>query len=192
MGYELVRSVNTQKSLQAQEAVQQKQAKVAADFVSLLPGVPAVTDFTLAVANANAADQLAVLFNTQTLVTGLTQGADITSTLQNGATYANFVNTLGYRPFTAAGFTYTVSAVAQFNLSFTRYYSNGTGTQSNNPINPFIAQQLRQMPANPNVLSLWIPVADKLEAGIAYTVTIDGTSTVYLTWSVVPMSQVKY
>jgi len=126
------------------------------------------------------------------LVTGLTQGSHITTTLQNGATYANFVNTLGYRPFTAAGFTYTVSAVAQFNLGFTRYYSNGAGVQSNNPINPFIAQQLRQMPANPNVLSLFIPVADKLEAGICYTITIDGSSTVYLTWSVVPMSQVKY
>ena len=190
-GFQVQRSNIPAKALEIKQKMQQRNAGIATEAIAAIPSVPEITSFTLNTANAAAgAEQNAVYFNTNSQVTILpAQGADITTTSVNGATYANLVAGFGYKPFASAGFEYQVEDISQFSRSFQKYYSNGVGNEGSLPINPQIAFALRQIPSNPNVLTLWINYPDKIQAGMAYVVNVNRASELNLTFSVIPMTQ---
>lgn len=116
--------------------------KGVAETAALAEGRPVpVRNITISIENAAAgAEQNAMLFNSNSIVTGISSGADITISTSNGASYANFLKTLASCPLLIAGFQYRASSATQLTRAFTEYKSNIQGSQQQFPINQAITQ----------------------------------------------------
>jgi len=180
-------------AMRAQASATDAASRLAANVLKYLPTPPHITDFTFSIANAHATDsETVVLWNPSTIVTGLTQGADITTTTDNGsdgATYANFIKLLIDNSFTIKGWTWNVEAQSQFTKAFVVYVANGSGIKSPTPINSYIAQ-VQYFYANQS--QIVVPYPQKLDQRVAWTISQSPDSTMTMAFQVLPGSQVGY
>lgn len=158
-------------SAEAQARYDRDQAAMAK--YAMVPKQKPLQSFILSIFNDHATDaELAVLWNPDTIVTGLSQGADVTTSTVAGPTYANLIKTLGYSPILILGFKYNVSNALQFGRAFTTYKANIDGTRSEESLAAIIQQATN--PAYQNDKLLNIPYTGIVSAYTAWTISVLG------------------
>jgi len=181
---------NPARSISGQSKVRGSQFVTAEEIDARLPKAPALRPFTITLVNAHATlSEIALLWNANTIVTGLTQGADITIATITGPTYANLLKTLAGAPFIVAGFQYSVANKLQFDQAFIHYRGNIDGQQDQNPINAAIVEQRKASYDDQTLLD--IPYVTKITQFDCWAITVRAVSTVTLTFKPIPESQVR-
>lgn len=143
---------------------------------SQVPKAPPLNPFVISITNADTSNQEdAILWNPDTIITGLSTGGDTTISTTAGPTYANLIKTLAYAPLFIVNFQYSVSVKTQFANNFTHYRGNIDNTVTQDSISSRIA--LQRKPSYQDDKLLNVNYRTVISAFVAWQILITLNST---------------